>query len=39
MSQDRLSELAVISIEHEVCDSIDLKSVIEKFAKARRANL
>ena len=35
MTQERLSGLALISIEHEISDSIDLTSVIKKFADAK----
>lgn len=34
MSQDRLSALAVFSIEHEVRKSLDMESVIARFAEA-----
>ncbi|KAK4873016.1 hypothetical protein RN001_015045 [Aquatica leii] len=38
MSQDRLSNLAFISIEHETVDTLDLNEVIDSFAsmKARK---
>lgn len=38
MTQERLSALAIISIESDIARSLDLSSVIEKFAesKARR---
>lgn len=35
MSQDRLSALAVLSIEHEVRKSLDMESVIARFAEAK----
>ena len=38
MSQLRLSNLAMLSIEHELCDDIDMKAAIDEFAmmKARK---
>ncbi|XP_029154759.1 zinc finger MYM-type protein 1-like [Nylanderia fulva] len=41
MSQEKLSSLALISIEHEISESIDLSKIIDEFAslKARRVNL
>lgn len=35
MSQDRLSALAVISIEHDITKTLDIDSVITKFAEAK----
>ena len=39
MSQDRLKALAILSIESEIADEVDLNDVIDEFArqKARRA--
>ena len=41
MSQERLSSLAVISIEHEIVETLDTDSIIKRFAeaKARRVRL
>jgi hypothetical protein len=41
MSQERLSDLAQISIEHDVCSKINFDSITKRFAeaKARRVNL
>lgn len=41
MSQDRLSSLAVISIEHEIVETVDTDSIVRRFAeaKARRVRL
>lgn len=40
ISQERLVGLSMIAIESEICDQIETKSIIEKFAtmKARRVN-
>ncbi|KAL4088902.1 hypothetical protein QTP88_023985 [Uroleucon formosanum] len=40
MVQERLSDLAIISIERDLCENIDYKDIIEKFAeiKARKIN-
>ncbi|XP_022178815.1 zinc finger MYM-type protein 1-like [Myzus persicae] len=40
MVQDRLSDLAIISIERDLCENIDYNDIIEKFAeiKARKIN-
>jgi len=40
MKQDRLTNLSIISIEHQLCQSVDTKSLIEKFSavKARKVN-
>lgn len=35
MTQIRLSGLAMISIEHEVCDSINFKEIIKDFAEQK----
>lgn len=35
MTQNRLTGLAMISIEHEVCDSVNLKGVIKDFAEQK----
>lgn len=35
MNQDRLCDLAMISIENEVCDSLDIKKVINDFAEIK----
>ena len=35
MTQDRLVGLATISIEHELASSLDMKSLISDFAKAK----
>ena len=39
MSQDRLKALAILSIESEIADEVDLNDTIDEFAreKARRA--
>lgn len=39
MAQERLSDLAIISIESEISDKIDFAEIIEKFVsqKARKA--
>lgn len=41
ISQERLVGLALISIEKELCDKLDVNKIIEKFAsiKARKINL
>lgn len=41
MKQERLTDLSIISIEHELCENIDIKSLIDKFAavKARKISL
>lgn len=38
MTQERLSDLALISIEHDICKAIDYSTVIDVFAakKARK---
>lgn len=40
MLQDHLSDLAIISIERDLCENIDYNDIIEKFAeiKARKIN-
>lgn len=40
MNQDRLTNLSIISIEHQLCQSVDTKSLIEKFSavKARKVH-
>jgi len=40
MNQDRLTNLSIISIEHQLCQSLDTKSLIEKFSavKARKVH-
>ncbi|KAL4131914.1 hypothetical protein QTP88_009146 [Uroleucon formosanum] len=40
MVQERLSDLAIISIERDLCENIDYNDIIEKFAeiKARKIN-
>lgn len=35
MSQDRLSALAMLSIEHEVCDTLDIKNIVKKFSETK----
>lgn len=41
MGQDRLSDLALISIESSLCDSLDINDIIDDFAnlKTRRVNI
>lgn len=41
MSQERLTNLATISIEHEICQNLDISNIIDDFAskKARRVLL
>ena len=41
MSQSRLNDLALLSIEKETLNSIDFTSIIDDFAgmKARRVNI
>lgn len=39
MSQDRLSNLSVLSIERETVDSIDFNNIIDRFAAAKAAKL
>lgn len=41
MKQDRLSDLAILSIEKEMFESIDYDTIIDKFAdmKARKVTL
>ena len=41
MSQERLTSLALLSIEKDICESLDLSKVIDEFAskKARRVHL
>lgn len=36
MSESRLSALAVLSIEHETCSSLNLDEVVKKFLSAKR---
>ncbi|XP_050064463.1 uncharacterized protein LOC126553328 [Aphis gossypii] len=40
MNQDRLTNMSIISIEHQLCQSVDTKSLIEKFSavKARKVH-
>ena len=35
MMQDRLSDLAIISIEHDLCENVDYNNIIEKFTKIK----
>lgn len=35
MSQDRLSALGVLSIEHDIRKSLDMEGVITRFAEAK----
>ncbi len=41
MSQTRLTDLAILSIEREIADAIDFDEIIHEFAnrKARKINL
>ena len=41
MTQERLSDLALLSIEHDICEKIDYAKVIDEFAarEARKASL
>ena len=41
MGQDRLSDLAILSVERETLEKIDFDDVIDQFAtvKSRRINL
>ena len=41
MGQDRLSDLALLSVEKETAEKIDFDDIINKFAsmKARKINL
>ena len=32
MTQDRLSDLAVLAIEHEIAKHLDLDEIVDKFA-------
>jgi len=35
MGQDRLFDLAIISIEHGLCENIEYNDIIEKFAEIK----
>lgn len=35
MNQARLINLSIISIEHQLCQSVDTKSLIEKFSAVK----
>ena len=41
MSQERLTNLALLSIEKDICENLDLSKIMNEFAskKARRVHL
>lgn len=39
MMQDRLYDLAIISIERDLCENVDYDNIIEKFAEIKARKL